>query len=107
MITVLSPAKKLSKENCAHTGTFTQPEFLRESETLVQGLRELDSLSLQSLMGISDNLSFMNWERYQAWTLPFEPGSARQAFYTFMGDTYVGLDANTLRCIKQIGRAHV
>jgi len=96
MITVLSPAKKLSKENCAHTGTFTQPEFLRESETLVQGLRELDSLSLQSLMGISDNLSFMNWERYQAWTLPFEPGSARQAFYTFTGDTYAGLDANTL-----------
>ena len=96
MITVLSPAKKLSKEPCAHTATFTQPEFLRESETLVQGLRELDPPSLQSLMGISDNLSVMNWERYQAWTLPFEPGSARQAFYTFMGDTYVGLDANTL-----------
>ena len=96
MITVLSPAKKLSKEHYAYPATFTQPEFLCESENLIQSLREFDPLSLQSLMGISDNLSVMNWERFQAWKLPFEPESARQAFYTFMGDTYTGLDANNL-----------
>ena len=96
MITVLSPAKKLSKECCAYTTTFTQPQFLNKSKKLVRRLRELDPPALQSLMGISENLSMINWERYQAWMAPFKPESARQAVYTFMGDTYTGLDASTL-----------
>ena len=47
-------------------------------------------------MGISQNLSELNWERFQSWTSDFSPDTSRQAAYSFKGDTYNGLDANTL-----------
>jgi hypothetical protein len=47
-------------------------------------------------MGISQNLSELNWERFQFWTSDFSPDISRQAVYSFKGDTYSGLDADTL-----------
>ena len=96
MITVLSPAKKLSAECHAHGTTFTQPQFLTQSNRLVKKLQTFDPQALQSLMSISEKLSMLNWERYKVWKKSFKPESARQAVYTFMGDTYNGLDAQTL-----------
>ena len=96
MITVLSPAKKLSADCHAHGRTFTHPQFLTQSNKLVKKLQTFDPPALQSLMGISENLSMLNWERYKVWKTSFEPESSRQAVYTFMGDTYNGLDAQTL-----------
>jgi len=96
MITVLSPAKKLSTECYAHNKTFTQPQFLTQSNKLVKKLQTFDPPALQSLMSISEKLSMLNWERYKVWKTSFKPESSRQAVYTFMGDTYNGLDAQTL-----------
>ena len=96
MITVLSPAKKLSAECHAHGTTFTQPQFLTQSNKLVKKLQTFDPPALQSLMSISEKLSMLNWERYKVWKTSFKPESARQAVYTFMGDTYNGLDVETL-----------
>ena len=64
MITVLSPAKKLSKECDAHNTASTLPDFLDESKQLVLILKNSEPGDLQSLMGISENLSILNWERY-------------------------------------------
>ena len=47
-------------------------------------------------MGISQNLSELNWERYQSWSGSVETEESREAIFTFMGDTYTGLDAFTL-----------
>ena len=96
MITVLSPAKKLSAECSSNGSAYTKPVFLGHSENLVEILRSFDPIGLQSLMGISENLSELNWERFQNWTSDFSPGIARQAVYSFKGDTYTGLDADTL-----------
>ena len=46
-------------------------------------------------MGISQNLSELNWERFQSWTSDFSPETSRQAAYSFKGDTYIGLNAET------------
>ena len=87
MITVLSPAKKLSAECKSNGSAYTKPVFLDHSENLVEILRSFDPIGLQSLMGISENLSELNWERFQNWTSDFSPDIARQAVYSFKGDT--------------------
>ena len=96
MITVLSPAKKLSKECDAHNAASTLPDFLDESKQLVSILKNSEPGDLQSLMGISENLSILNWERYQNWKLPFDKSDSRQAVFSFQGDTYTGLNVELL-----------
>jgi len=96
MITVLSPAKKLSSECSVKGLAYTKPLLLKDSEKLVHKLKKFDPTALQSLMGISENLSELNWERFQTWTTNISPDNARQAVYSFKGDTYTGLDADTL-----------
>ena len=63
MITVLSPAKKLSPECNSNGSAYTKPVFLNQSANLVEILKSYDPVGLQSLMGISQNLSELNWER--------------------------------------------
>ena len=96
MITVLSPAKKLSKECNAHNIVSTLPNFLDDSKELVSILKRSQPGDLQDLMGISENLSILNWERYQNWKLPFNKLESRQAVFAFQGDTYYGLNVDLL-----------
>ena len=96
MITVLSPAKKLSNECCSDTENPQSPQFLNQSEELVTQLKQMDPVDLMSLMGISENLATLNWERMQAWNKSFKPDNSREAVYSFKGDTYIGLDVETL-----------
>ena len=96
MITVLSPAKKLSNECCSDTENPQSPQFLNQSEELVTQLKQMDPVDLMSLMGISENLATLNWERMQVWNKSFKPDNSREAVYSFKGDTYIGLDVETL-----------
>ena len=65
MITVLSPAKKLSKECFSLTETEQKPQFLDRSENLVNSLKKLDPTDYMGLMSISESLAMLNWERMQ------------------------------------------
>ena len=96
MLTVLSPAKKLSKECFVKTDLYQSPQFLKESKRLVKDLKKMTPLDLMSLMGISENLAELNWERLQQWDETFEPENSREAIFSFMGDTYSGLNAESL-----------
>ncbi|MAI87112.1 MAG: peroxide stress protein YaaA [Candidatus Marinimicrobia bacterium] len=96
MLTVLSPAKKLSKECFVKTDLYQSPQFLKESKGLVKELKKMAPLDLMSLMGISENLAELNWERMQQWNEIFKPENSREAIFSFMGDTYSGLDADSL-----------
>ena len=100
MITLLSPAKKLSNECRAIDYTYSQCSFLDQSQQLVKILKNFEPMDLQKLMGISENLSLLNWERFKSWRLPFDPETSRQAAFTFMGDTYVGLDSHCLSDVE-------
>ena len=96
MVTVLSPAKKLLKECSARTKIYRTPRFLDNSEELVEYLKMMDPVGLMSLMGISEKLAFLNWERIQNWHKSFTPENSMEAIYFFQGDTYTGLDAESL-----------
>ena len=96
MLTVLSPAKKLSNNCTGRTNNYEIPRFLNKSERLVMQLKNLDPSDFMSLMGISEKLAVLNWERIQNWAKKFKPDSSMESAYCFMGDTYTGLDADSL-----------
>ena len=95
MLTVLSPAKKLSKDCFVKTDHYQTPQFLEDSKGLVKELKKMAPLDFMSLMGISENLAELNWERMQEWNEIFKPENSREAIFSFMGDTYSGLDADS------------
>ena len=96
MITVLSPAKKLSKECVKKTENHGFPRFLDQSSELVSQLKDMEPADLMSLMGISENLAILNWERMQNWNRSLRTDSSMESAYCFLGDTYTGLDAESL-----------
>jgi hypothetical protein len=97
---IISPAKSLNFEKKLPTSEATQPVFLSEAERINKLLKKKSVTGLGKLMGISENLSQLNWERNQAFQLPFSPENARPAVYTFDGDVYTGLDAYSLPIAK-------
>lgn len=96
MISLLSPAKSLDFESPATSKIYTQPIFLKESQELVEQLRELPPQDVCSLMKISDKLGSLNAARFQEWELPFSPTNAKPAALAFTGDVYTGLEATSL-----------
>ena len=96
MLALVSPAKKLDFESEWDAFTLTQPAFLDDTQELVDAAKKLSKSKLQSLMKLSDKLAELNYQRFQSYKTPFVPDNAKPALYTFRGDTYVGLDADTL-----------
>jgi len=96
MLVLVSPAKKLDFASEVMTHKFSQPDFLGDSEKLIKTVRKLTRDELSQLMKLSDQLSDLNYERYRAFSTPFDPSNARPAITAFKGDTYVGLDADSL-----------
>ncbi len=96
MLALISPAKKLDFETEQNVDNFTQPDFLEHSQELVSKLKELSTSRLQTLMKVSDKLGELNYNRYQRFATPFTKNNARPTITAFRGDTYVGLDGDTL-----------
>ena len=93
---VISPAKSLNFESQLPTKKFTEPQFLKEANTIQKTLKKQKPKQLMDLMSISEKLANLNWERNQVWETPFTPENARPAIFTFDGDVYLGLDVYTL-----------
>ena len=97
---VISPAKSLQLDGDLPEVEFTQPIFLNAAARVNTVLRKKSVKALGALMGISENLSNLNWQRNQEFQLPFSPTNARPAVYTFSGDVYQGLEVGTLQAAK-------
>lgn len=93
---IISPAKSLDFETALPTSKYTESVFLNQAEKLNVALKKKTPQKLIELMGISDNLAKINWQRNQDWHLPFTHENARPAVYAFNGDVYTGLDAYTI-----------
>jgi cytoplasmic iron level regulating protein YaaA (DUF328/UPF0246 family) len=97
---VISPAKSLDFESQLPTKIFTEPQFLKEANTIQKTLKKQKPKQLMDLMSISEKLADLNWERNQVWETPFTPENARPAIFAFDGDVYTGLDAYTIPAEK-------
>ena len=95
MLMVISPAKTLDYDTKPTTKTATQPDFLDDSQQLIEELRQLSPHDISGLMSISDNLGVLNYDRFQQWSQPFDAANAKQAVLAFKGDVYTGLNAET------------
>ena len=96
MLTVISPAKKLDYSSTVEPQAHTQPELLSHAKELLKGLKTLSPQDVCALMGLSDKLGALNYERFQEWRTPFNQKNARQALLAFKGDVYQGLDAQSM-----------
>jgi len=97
MIHLLSPAKSLDFESQLPIEHHSTPEFLDNSEKLIEKLSGYSLSKVKSLMSISDSLAHLNVERYKQWEGSKEISkTSRQAIYAFTGDVYQGLDAMSL-----------
>ncbi|KXK70522.1 hypothetical protein BC89_13080, partial [Pseudomonas monteilii] len=96
MLTVISPAKTLDYETPPVTERFTLPQYLDDSQELIQQLRDLSPAQISELMHLSDKLAGLNAARFGSWTPDFTPANAKQALLAFKGDVYTGLDAESL-----------
>ncbi|CAA0116784.1 Uncharacterised protein [BD1-7 clade bacterium] len=95
MLMLISPAKSLDFESPLATQTHTQPDFLPQSQQLIDELRELSPPAIQALMKISPQLADLNFGRFLNWQTPFTQDNSRQALLAFTGDVYQGLDVGS------------
>lgn len=94
MLVVLSPAKTLDFAPGPAGTPATRPELTRETAELAKAARRLTRADLRDLMGISEKLADLNWERFKAFDPACDGGV--QAALAFAGDVYEGLDARSL-----------
>ena len=108
MLFLLSPAKSLDYETPVGDVPHTLPQFVPQSQALIEVLRQKSPQQIAELMDLSDALSALNVARYEAWSPKFTAKNSRQAVLAFNGDVYEGLDAKTLNA-KQLewAQAHV
>ena len=97
MLILVSPAKTLDYESGLDVKDFSVAPLLSDSELLIKELQQKNPDDLSSLMGLSEKLSLLNFDRNMNWRRPTKPSdSARQAIFAFKGDVYQGLDASSL-----------
>ena len=95
MLIVISPAKTLDFDTPPTIKRFTQPQFLDQSQQLIDLLHEFDPAQISSMMAISGKLGELNHRRFMNWAPPFTLANAKQALLAFRGDVYTGLDADS------------
>ncbi|MCU7842789.1 MAG: peroxide stress protein YaaA [Candidatus Thiodiazotropha sp. (ex Monitilora ramsayi)] len=96
MLIVISPAKTLDYETPPATKSHTKPAMLKQSQQLIDNLRNYSALDLAELMKLSVKLAELNFGRYHDWKTPFNTKNAKQAALAMKGDVYTGLDAESL-----------
>ena len=96
MIIVLSPAKTLDYE-FESTHEYSVPAFLNQSSKLIGELKEKEPKDIASLMGLSDKLATLNYDRYQSWSASKKVSvDSKPSMLVFKGDVYQGLKAEDL-----------
>lgn len=93
---VISPAKSLDYESKLPTTRGTQASFLETTAKLNRKLARLTKKEISNLMGISDKLADLNYNRFQEFEEEHTKKNARPAMYAFNGDVYTGLDAYSI-----------
>ncbi|WP_158212382.1 peroxide stress protein YaaA [Natranaerobius trueperi] len=87
MIVLISPSKTMDFDSKYETMK-TEPDFHDDAFELIKELREYDSKELASLMGISDELAKLNYNRFQTFKKAPNLDDGKQALFTYQGSVY-------------------
>ncbi len=96
MIVLLSPAKKIDTTELNSDLPKTLPRFSEQTKQLAEITARLSKTEIKSLMKLSDNLTEINYQRFQNLNQSPSEEMAKQAILSFTGDVYLGLNAKTL-----------
>ncbi len=96
MLMLLSPAKAMNFDEVPDAPKATKPTLKKDYAEITNVAQKLNRADIKKLMGISDTLVDLNYERFQALKTSGKVTGAKQAALTFAGDVYRGLDANSL-----------
>ncbi len=94
MLVVISPAKRLDWSE--RDVPMTTPVFQDDANRLATSARNLTLGNLKALMDLSDDLAKLNRDRFRAFEDVPSDSELRPAALAFAGDTYQGLEAETL-----------
>lgn len=97
MLMLLSPAKAMNFDEVPDAPKATKPALTKDIAEIAAVAKKLKRGDIKKLMGVSNNLADLNYERFQAFKTSGRLNGAKQAALTFAGDVYRGLDANTLK----------
>lgn len=90
----ISPAKKINEEKILYDNTKSSKfYFQKEADYLINELKEYSVSEIKKLMNLSDNLSHLNFDRFQNWNLKSD--KVCPSIYMFQGDVYKGLKATS------------
>lgn len=91
-IVLLSPAKTLDETPLPLSTAHSEPRMTREAAALVTVAKKLTAPKIKSLMGVSDAIATLNYDRFQS----FDDNASKQCAHAFDGPAYRGLDAPSM-----------
>ncbi|VAV88576.1 UPF0246 protein YaaA [hydrothermal vent metagenome] len=95
MLILLSPAKKLVVPEPKSQISPTAPALLEQAQILAQTTVQLSRAQIRQMMQLSQNLTELTYQRFQALDLA-DTNLGSPAALTFAGDVYTGLQAASL-----------
>ena len=95
MIVIISPAKNINTDPCQEAPFNTNIRFQKESKLLLSGLKKLSANEISKLMKVSNNISQLNFERFQTMNLPFNNDIAKAALLVFNGAVFKSMNIDT------------
>ena len=94
MLAIISPSKTQDFSSC-DINSFTQTRQLDHTQELVNILRNKTQRQISKIMSLSDKLSKLNFDRFQAFKTSFSLDNSKQALLAFKGDVYNGINASS------------
>ncbi|MEA5508145.1 peroxide stress protein YaaA [Crocosphaera sp. UHCC 0190] len=88
MISILSSAKTLAFDDSLEVPPITKPIFQEYGQFLVKSLQQLSVEQLEKLLGVSETLANLNYQRFQE----FNDSQKRAAILAYRGDVFKQLE---------------
>jgi len=96
MLAIVSPAKKMNFDEIKRPVEYTNPDFFSDAKKLIKSARQLSHFDIQKLMNLSEPLTELNFQRFKSFKSKQSRVNSKQAALAFAGDTYIGLEAESL-----------
>lgn len=92
MISIISPAKSMDFASYESPIKSSIPVFWEYSQKLLQEVQNLSEEEMQKIMGVSDKIGKLNYERFQN----FDKLDTKEAFFAYDGDVYSNIQRDNL-----------
>ncbi|MED7819690.1 MULTISPECIES: peroxide stress protein YaaA [unclassified Francisella] len=97
MIIVISPAKSQNFDSLKENYDFTQPIFKDQINLLINKLKHYEVEEIEKLMKISPKLAQEVFDKHNSFNPEkYNNSNSKAAIFTFSGDVYKGLNAESL-----------